>query len=78
VAGRHAEQFHDQEVQGITPQALEFDEQWSYVGKKGGALWSRGRGTREHLGPRGHGPQLQTGSLPGGRGSDPGADHDSS
>lgn len=38
VTGRHAKKFHDQEVQGITPQALEFDEQWSYVGKKGEAL----------------------------------------
>ncbi len=38
VAGRQAEKFHDQKVQGITPQALEFDEQWSYVGKKGEAL----------------------------------------
>ena len=38
VAGRHAQQFHHQKVQGITPQALEFDEQWSYVGKKRGAL----------------------------------------
>ena len=27
VAGRHAEKFHDQNVQGIAPQALEFDEQ---------------------------------------------------
>lgn len=38
VAGRQAQKFHDQEVQGITPQALELDEQWSYVGKKGEAL----------------------------------------
>lgn len=38
VTGRHAKKFHDPEVQGITPQALEFDEQWSYVGKKGEAL----------------------------------------
>ena len=39
VAGRHAQKFHDQKVQGITPQALEFDEQWSHVGKKGNALY---------------------------------------
>ena len=40
VAGRQAQKFHDQKVQGIAPQALEFDEQWSYVGKKGGPLYS--------------------------------------
>lgn len=33
VAGRHAQRFHDQHVQGITPKALEFDEQWSFVKK---------------------------------------------
>ena len=38
VAGRQAEKFPDQKVPGIAPQALEFDEQWSYVGKKGEAL----------------------------------------
>ena len=32
-AGRHAQKFHDQRVRGITPQALEFDEQWSFVKK---------------------------------------------
>jgi hypothetical protein len=33
VAGRHAPRFHDQHVHGITPLALEFDEQWSFVKK---------------------------------------------
>lgn len=33
VAGRQAQKFHDQQVQGIAPQALEFDEQWSYVAR---------------------------------------------
>jgi len=34
VAGRQAQKFQDRQVEGIAPQALEFDEQWSYVGKK--------------------------------------------
>jgi transposase-like protein len=33
VSGRHAERVHDQHVQGLTPRAVEFDEQWSYVKK---------------------------------------------
>jgi transposase-like protein len=33
VAGRHAQRFHDQHVHGLTPRALEFDEQWSFVKK---------------------------------------------
>ena len=33
VAGRHAQQFHDQHVHGLTPKAREFDEQWSFVKK---------------------------------------------
>lgn len=33
VAGRHAERCHDQHVHGLTPKALEFDEQWSFVKK---------------------------------------------
>jgi transposase-like protein len=28
VTGRHAPRFHDQHVHGLTPRALEFDEQW--------------------------------------------------
>jgi predicted metal-dependent phosphotriesterase family hydrolase len=31
TTGRHAQKFHDQEVRGLSPQALEFDEQWSFV-----------------------------------------------
>jgi transposase-like protein len=33
VTGRHAERFHDQHVHGLTPRALAFDEQWSFVKK---------------------------------------------
>jgi transposase-like protein len=33
VSGRHAQRFHDQEVCDLTPRALEFDEQWSFVKK---------------------------------------------
>ena len=33
VAGRHAERVHQQHVHGLTPRALEFDEQWSFVKK---------------------------------------------
>ena len=33
VAGRHAERFHDQHVHGLTPKALAFDAQWSFVKK---------------------------------------------
>lgn len=37
VAGRHATRFHDQHVHGLTPRALEFDEQWSCVKKSSSA-----------------------------------------
>jgi len=37
VAGRHATRFHDQHVHGLTPRALEFDEQWSFVKKSSSA-----------------------------------------
>ena len=33
MAGRHAERFHDCRVCDVTPRALEFDEQWSFVKK---------------------------------------------
>jgi transposase-like protein len=33
VSGLHAQRFHDQEVRNLTPRALEFDEQWSFVKK---------------------------------------------
>lgn len=47
TAGRHAKKLHDKHVQGIKPQALEFDEQWSFVKKNSGAVaprraWSTG------------------------------------
>ena len=38
VAGRHAERCHAQHVHGLTPQALEFDEQWSFVKKSRSAV----------------------------------------
>jgi hypothetical protein len=38
VSGRHAERVHDQRVHGLTPRALEFDEQWSYVKKSKNAV----------------------------------------
>ena len=34
ASGRHAQRFHDQEVQDLTPRAIQFDEQWSFVKKK--------------------------------------------
>jgi transposase-like protein len=33
MAGRHAVRFHNQYVHNLTPRALEFDEQWSFVKK---------------------------------------------
>src|SRR5262249_42142944 len=33
MAGRHAERFHDCRVCDVTPRAVEFDEQWSFVKK---------------------------------------------
>lgn len=38
AAGRHAERCHDQQVHGLTPRALEFDEQWSFVKKSKNAV----------------------------------------
>jgi IS1 family transposase/transposase-like protein len=34
TSGRHAQRFHDQEVQDLRPRAIQFDEQWSFVKKK--------------------------------------------
>ncbi len=34
TSGRHAQHFHDQEVHDLSPQAVQFDEQWSFVQKK--------------------------------------------
>ena len=42
VAGRHAERFHDQHVPDLTPRALEFDEQWSFVVRRIGLVRERG------------------------------------
>lgn len=40
MAGRHAERVQDQRVHDITPRAVEFDEQWSFVKKsKSAAQW---------------------------------------
>lgn len=49
AAGRHAQRFHDQKVQGIRPLALEFDEQWSFV-KKSNAIVSPGKRSGAILG----------------------------
>ena len=34
TSGRHAQRFHDQEIQDVRPRAIQFDEQWSFVKKK--------------------------------------------
>jgi IS1 family transposase len=34
TSGRHAQRFHHQEVQDLTPRAVQFDEQWTFVKKK--------------------------------------------
>ena len=40
MAGRHAERVHAQRVHDLTPKALEFDEQWSFVKKsRSAARW---------------------------------------
>ena len=41
MAGRHAEQLHDQRVRDVTPRALEFDEQWSCVKKSKSGVGQR-------------------------------------
>jgi transposase-like protein len=46
VAGRHAERFHDRHVHGLTPKALEFDEQWSFVKKSRSGVRRTRRRTR--------------------------------
>lgn len=33
VSGRHAQRFHDQQVQDLRPQAVQVDEQWSFCKK---------------------------------------------
>jgi transposase-like protein len=38
MAGRHAERFHDQQVHDLSPRAVEFDEQWSFVKKSRNAV----------------------------------------
>ena len=43
VTGRHAERFHNQHVHGLTPRALEFDEQWSFVKKSRSAAATKRR-----------------------------------
>jgi hypothetical protein len=42
MAGRHAERCHEQRVRDVTPRAVEFDEQWSFVKKsRSGAMGTR-------------------------------------
>jgi transposase-like protein len=31
TSGRHAQRFHNQEIQALRPRAIQFDEQWSFV-----------------------------------------------
>jgi transposase-like protein len=38
VSGRHTERSHDQQVRGVTPRAVEFDEQWAFVKKSKSAV----------------------------------------
>jgi hypothetical protein len=38
MAGRHAERCHDHRVRAVTPRALEFDAQWSFVKKSRSAV----------------------------------------
>lgn len=38
VSGRHAERLPDQQVHGVTPRAVEFNEQWAVVKKSKGAV----------------------------------------
>lgn len=37
TSGRHAQRFHDQRLRQLKPQALELDEQWSFVKRSNGA-----------------------------------------
>ena len=37
-AGRHAQALHDERVRHLRVPEAQFDEKWSFVGKKGGAL----------------------------------------
>ena len=40
ASGRHAQRFHAHQVRDITPRAVQFDEQWSFI-KKTEKLWGR-------------------------------------
>ena len=44
VTGRHAQRFHEQHVHGLTPRALEFDEQGRFVKSRSAAQPTRWRG----------------------------------
>jgi hypothetical protein len=45
VSGRHAERSHDQHGHGVTPRAVEFNEQWAFV-KKSTSVVGRMHGKR--------------------------------
>ena len=49
-AGHHAERFHDQRVRDVTPRALEFDAQWSFVKKSQSVAGWRSAPRREICG----------------------------
>ena len=40
-AGEHAKSMHEEQVQNVTVHEAQFDEKWSFVGKKGGATRRR-------------------------------------
>lgn len=42
TSGRHAQRLHDHQVHDLTPRALQFDEQWSFVVRRIGLVEERG------------------------------------
>ena len=74
MAGRHAERFHDQRVRDVTPRALEFDEQWSFVKKSRSVAGGGARRGWRHVGPYGDRSRQQADGVARRRQTDPGAD----
>jgi len=50
MTGRHAERLHDQRVRDVTPRAVEFDEQWSFVKKSRSVVQQRSAPRQETCG----------------------------
>lgn len=44
AVGKHAEKFHYQKVKDVEVKEAQFDEKWSFVGKKRKELQSRSKG----------------------------------